>query len=212
MVPPPGDRSGEPERTVAASRQGRIAIAHFTLANLVISNFTSTVELNNGGLSLKDLSADLLGGHHSGNWDIDFTAKPPKYFGSGSVSKIAMVQVAALMHDPWATGILSGQYTLGSRGLVTQKRLRDSASGSAAFKWTAGSLRHVTLAGQATPLTFADFEGNVTLQKKTLLCQDCQLKTTGATLRGERLLRFRPVSGFEIGASIRTVLHRLWPA
>jgi hypothetical protein len=160
--------------------KGRIAIAHFTMANLVTSNFTSTVEFNNGAVSLKDLSADLLGGHHSGNWDIDFTAQPPKYFGSGSVSKIAMVQLAILMHDPWANGILSGQYTLGLVG-SNPDALRDSASGSATFKWTTGSLRHMTLAGQGTPLSFADFEGNVTLQKKTLSCQGCTLKTNGAT-------------------------------
>ena len=169
-----------PNALLQLHAKGRIAIAQFTMANLVTSNFTSTVELNNGALSLKDLSADLLGGHHSGNWDIDFAAKPPKYFGSGSVSKIAMVQLATLMHDPWANGILSGQYTLGLVG-SNADALRDSASGSASFKWTTGSLRHLTLAGQATPLTFADFEGNITLQKETLLCHDCQLKTTGAT-------------------------------
>jgi hypothetical protein len=169
-----------PNALLQLHAKGRITIAHFAMANLVTSNVTSAVELNNGALSLKDLSADLLGGHHSGNWDIDLTAKPPKYFGSGSVSKIAMVQLATLMHDPWANGILSGQYTLGLVG-SNADALRDSASGSASFKWTTGTLRHLTLAGQDTPLAFSDFEGNLTLQKKSLLCQDCQLKTTGAT-------------------------------
>ena len=160
--------------------RGRIAIAHFSMSNLITSNFTSTVEFNAGALSLKDLSADLLGGHHSGNWDIDFTAKPPKYFGSGSVSKIAMAQVSAMMHDPWATGTLAGQYTLGLTG-STAEGLRNSAAGSAAFQWTGGTLRHLTLVGQSTPLAFADFEGKVSLQKGSILCQDCQLKTTGVT-------------------------------
>jgi len=168
-----------PNALLQLHAKGRLAIAHFTIADLVASNFTSTVELNNGALSLKDLSADLLGGHHSGNWDIDFTAKPPKYFGSGSVNKIAMVQLATLMHDPWANGILSGQYTLGLVG-SNADALRDSASGSAAFQWTTGTLRHMTLTGQATPLAFSNFEGKIILQKKTLLCQDCQLKTTAA--------------------------------
>ena len=160
--------------------KGRISIGHFAMASLIASNLTAAVEFNAGALSLKDLSADLLGGHHSGNWDVDFTAKPPKYFGSGSMSKVAMAQVAALMHDPWATGTITGQYTLGLAG-SNPESLRNSASGSASFKWTAGSLHHLTLAGQTAPLTFTDFEGNVTLQKGSLLCQDCQLKTTGAT-------------------------------
>ncbi len=159
--------------------KGRVTIGHFALANLITSNVTSSVEFNAGTLSLKELSADLLGGHHSGNWDIDLNAKPPKYFGSGSVSKIAMAQVAALMHDPWATGTLAGQYTLGLAGFNAEG-LRTSATGSAAFKWTGGSLRHMALAGQNAPLTFASFEGNVALQKGSLLCQDCTLKTIGA--------------------------------
>ena len=159
---------------------GRIAIGHFAMASLVTSNVTSTVEFKEGALSLKDLSADLLGGHHSGNWDVDFNAKPPKYFGSGSLSKISMAQVATLMHDPWATGAIAGRYTLGLAG-SNPNSLRNSASGSASFQWTEGSLRHLTLAGQSTPLTFADFEGNVALQQGSLKCQGCQLKTTSAT-------------------------------
>ena len=74
----------------------------------------------------------MLGGHHTGNWDADFTATPPKYFGSGSVSKLIMAQVAALMHDPWATGTLDGQYTVGMTGLDAAA-LRESAAGSATF-------------------------------------------------------------------------------
>ena len=70
----------------------------------------------------------MLGGHHTGNWDGDFTAKPPKFFGSGSVSKVAMTQIATLMHDPWATGTLDGQYTFGVSGLDAQT-LRNSATG-----------------------------------------------------------------------------------
>ena len=159
--------------------KGRVSVGRFTMANLIATDVTSTVELTAGTVSLKELSADLLGGHHSGNWDIDFTASPPKYFGSGSVSKVAMAQVAALMHDPWATGTLGGQYTLGSSGSNAQG-LRSSASGSAAFKWTGGSLRHMTLEGQVAPLTFASFEGNIALQNGNLQCQDCKLKTVGA--------------------------------
>ena len=99
----------------------------------------------------------MLGGHHTGNWDGDFTAKPPKFFGSGSVSKVAMAQVATLMHDAWATGTLDGQYTLGDAGLDAAA-LRDSATGTANFKWTGGSLRHIVLEGKAAPLSFSSLD------------------------------------------------------
>ena len=29
--------------------------------------------MNSGRISLKDVRADVLGGHHAGNWDADFT-------------------------------------------------------------------------------------------------------------------------------------------
>jgi hypothetical protein len=38
----------------------------------------------------------------------------------------------------------------------------------------------LALAGQSAPLTFTSFQGNVALQKGSLLCQDCTLKTVGA--------------------------------
>lgn len=154
--------------------RGHVSAGRVLIGELVASNFVSAVEMNSGKLSLKDIRADALGGHHTGNWDGDFTATPPKYFGSGTVTKIAVAQVAALTHDAWATGSLDGEYTLGIAGL-TGSALRDSASGSASFKWTGGSLRHVTLDAKSTPLSFSSFGGQMTLQNGTITCQGCKL-------------------------------------
>jgi len=146
--------------------------------DLVVSNFASSIEMNSGRVSLKDVHADVLGGHHSGNWDADFTSAPPKYFGSGTVTKVAMPQVATLMHDAWATGTLDGQYTLGLSG-QDGDALRASASGSASFKWTGGSLRHVVLEGRGAPLSFTSFGGQVALRNGNLACETCKLQSAG---------------------------------
>jgi hypothetical protein len=156
---------------------GRVSAGRMLIGELLASNFVSTVEMNSGKLSLKEIRADVLGGHHAGNWDGDFTSTPPKYFGSGTVTKIAMAQVAGLMHDPWATGTMDGEYTLGIAGL-SAAALRDSASGSASFKWTGGSLRHVTLETKNTPLAFSSFGGQLALQNGTISCQGCKLQSS----------------------------------
>jgi AsmA-like C-terminal region len=158
--------------------RGRLAAGRLAIGDLLASDFVSRVEMTSGKLSLKDIRADALGGHHTGNWDADFTSTPPKYFGSGTVTKIAMAQVAALTHDPWATGTIDGEYTLGVAG-ATASAIRDSASGTANFKWTAGSLRHVALDPKGTPLTFSSFDGQAVLRNGTISCQGCKLQTAG---------------------------------
>ena len=155
---------------------GHLSAGRLVTGDLAASNFSSSIEINSGKVSLKDVRADLLGGHHSGNWDADFTVSPPKYFGSGTVTKLGMAQVSALMHDSWSTGTLDGQYTLGLTGM-DGAALRASASGSASFKWTGGSLRHVVLEGNGTPLSFSSFGGQIALRNGSLVCETCKLQS-----------------------------------
>ena len=150
--------------------------------------------MNSGKLSLKDIRTDLLGGHHAGNWDVDFTATPPKYFGSGTVTKIAMAQVAALMHDAWATGSLDGQYTLGIAGLMRQHCVIPQQD-PPAFKWTGGSLRHVDLDAKSAPLTFSSFGGQIALQNGTITCQGCKLLAGSESYEVTGNASFEPHSG-----------------
>lgn len=164
---------------------GHITAAHVLIGNLAASNATATLEMRSGAVSLKDVRAELLGGHHTGNWDGDFTAKPPKFFGSGTISKVAMAQLATAMHDPWATGTLDGQYTLGLTGLDAAS-LRDSATGSASFKWSGGTLRHIALEGKPTPLAFATLSGQLAIRNGSISCDACKMQAIGQlyTLKG----------------------------
>jgi hypothetical protein len=157
---------------------GYVAAARVLIGSLSASNVTATIELNSGSVSLKDIHAELVGGRLTGNWDGDFTTQPPKFFGSGNVSKVAMAQVAGLMHDAWATGTLDGQYTLGLTGLDATA-LRDSATGTASFKWTTGTLRHITLESKTTPLTFSTMSGQIAIRNGAITCDDCKMQAAG---------------------------------
>ncbi len=91
-----------------------------------------------------------------------------------------MAQLAALMHDNWATGTIDAKYSLAMAGL-TPAALRDSATGSADFTWSGGSLRHVTLDSRGAPVSFSDFTGIVSLQNGTLNLADCKLQSAGGS-------------------------------
>jgi len=159
---------------------GRVSIAHFAIGGLSASNVTANLELTGGSVSVKELNADLLGGHHLGNWDADLSATPPKFFGSGSLNKVAMAQASSLMHDPWATGTLEGQYTLGLGG-IDPAALRQSATGSAHFNWTNGTMRHVSLDGKPNPFAFSGFSGDVAIRGSQLSCETCKLQAAKAS-------------------------------
>ena len=158
---------------------GRISAARFEVGTAVASNVSGMVELDAGKLRVSDLRADLLGGRHTGTWAADFTVSPPKFAGSGTVSKLSMAQLATLMHDNWATGAMDARYALTMFGL-SPAALRDSANGSADFTWNGGSLRHVTLDGRGTPVAFSVFTATLALQNGTFKLTDGKLLSSGS--------------------------------
>lgn len=193
--------------------RGHFSAGRAEIGALVASDLTTTIEMNAGTISLKDIRAEVLGGHHTGNWDGDFTAKPPKFFGSGSVSKVAVAQIATLMHDAWASGTLDGQYTLGLMGLDAAA-LRNSATGSATFKWSGGTLRHIALEGKGTPLSFSSLAGQLSVRNGALSCEDCRLQSGGQvySLKGNatfaRDLDFRLDSSGDVSYAISGPLDK----
>jgi AsmA protein len=160
--------------------RGRFSVARLELGTAIANNISGVAELNAGELRISDFRADLLGGHHAGTWTADFKVSPPRFAGSGNVTRISMSQLASLMHDNWATGIVDGKYSLAMSGL-TPPVLRASANGSAVFTWSAGSLRHVALDSHALPVSFSDFTGTVILQNGILSLADCKLQSAAGT-------------------------------
>jgi hypothetical protein len=158
---------------------GHFSTPHFELGTVVANNLSANVELNAGKLRMLDLRADILGGRHNGVWTADFTVASPTYSGTGSVARVSMAQLGTLMHDNWATGVADAQYSLAMRGLAPAS-LRDSASGSADFSWSDGSLRHVVLDGRGAPFTFSNFLGKLVLANGIFTLVDAKVQSGGA--------------------------------
>ncbi len=169
-----------PDALLKLRARGQFSVARFQLGTANAANVNGILEFDAGKLNITKLQADILGGWENGSWMVDFTLSPPRFMGNGVVSKIAMTQIGVLMHDNWATGTLDAAYSLTLSGL-NPKALRDTASGSADFTWTAGALRHVALDGHGSPMLFSNFAGQVALQNGTFILRDCKMQSKGVS-------------------------------
>ena len=160
--------------------RGHFVIPRLALATVTATNVNGSLELSDGKLRIPEIRGDLFGGHEDGSWLADFTVSPPRFMGNGLVSKISMAQLGSLMHDNWATGSVDADFSLTLSGMEPSKLL-SSASGTAGFTWTKGTLRHVSLEGHGTPVSFAKFTGKVSLQNGTFTLDDGKMQSANAT-------------------------------
>ena len=158
---------------------GRFEITHFQAGRLPADNVQGQLRINAGQVELDILRSDLLGGHHTGKWTGDFTQSPPRFAGGGGLQKISMDQISTLMHENFATGQAFAKYAIAMQG-TSPGALLSSATGSADFTWTGGSLRKLALDGRPGPLTFSSLAGVLNIGQSKLTLDKCELKTGGA--------------------------------
>ena len=157
---------------------GNLDITHLQLGRLIAENFQGHVTMNGGHVDVDISRSDILGGHHTGKWTAEFTTSPARYTGGGVLQKIAMDQLSTLMHENWATGQTSGKYAISMQGKDVPALL-ESATGSADFTWTGGSLRKLALDSHPAPLTFTSLAGIISIGGQKLTFDNCEMKTNG---------------------------------
>ena len=65
---------------------GKVNAGRLLIRNLVATRVAAAVELEHGKLKISDLRAEFMGGKHRGEWQADFTLRPPVYIGSGTLT------------------------------------------------------------------------------------------------------------------------------
>lgn len=161
--------------------QGRLAAGRLVAGNLVGTKFSSSVTLANGLLSLPDASADILGGHQTGEYHCDFSGARPNYSGHGAITNASVGLLSSLMKSKWGTGSadLSFSGTFSGR---TASELISSANAVFHFDWRRGELRQMALSGDA-PLRFTRFVGEARLRKGSLEFQPSKMQTPRGILQ-----------------------------
>ena len=169
----------QPKPFLASVRAvGKLSANRVVIHNLVANRVSAEVELEQGRLQLSNLHGDVLGGRHTGDWQVDFTVNPPTYHGGGSLEKVALGQIAEAMHDAWITGTANVEYRADTAGWTKAELLSNA---DAAFQVDAhdGSLPHLTLAGETGPLRVNRFAGRLLLRAGKFEVDQGKLQTPG---------------------------------
>ncbi len=161
---------------------GKLTASRVVIHNLVANRVSAEVELEQGRLQLSNLRGDVLGGRHTGEWQVDFTVNPPRYHGTGALEKIALGQIAEAMHDAWITGTASVDYRADTTGW-TKAELLSHADAGFQVEARDGSLPHLTLAGDSGPLRVNRFVGRLLLRDGKFEIDQGKLQTPGGIYR-----------------------------
>jgi len=155
---------------------GKLTANRVVIRKLVGNRVSANVALNKGKLRLSDLRGDVLGGRHIGEWEADFTAKPPEYRGSGTLERIALEQLGESMQDDWITGSATATYRAKASGLDAAG-LFASATGTLKVDARDGLLRHVALAEGTGPLQMHRLAAHLFLRDGEFEIQEGKLET-----------------------------------
>lgn len=137
---------------------GKVSAEHVRIRDIVADRVSASLEVERGKLRVSDLRADVLGGKHRGDWQMDFTAGAPVFTGNGTLTGISLKQVADAMNDPWISGTAAGTYQLKASG-TDSATFWQSAEASLQFDVRDGDLAHVSLASDEEKLRVARWQG-----------------------------------------------------
>jgi hypothetical protein len=172
---------------------GKVTARRFRVRNIVAGDVSAKLDLDRGKLKVSDLRADLLGGKHRGDWAADFSAQPPVYTGSGTLSGISLEGLADAMHDPWISGTAEGTYQLTATG-GEAAAFWQSAEGGLQFDVRSGILPLITLESGEGPLKMERWQGHarlhggkIEIEKGKLLSAAGQYDVSGSASLGQVL-------------------------
>ena len=159
--------SGTKRKFPAIHASGNVSATKLVVKTVVASHASADVAIRPKGFSITNLRADLLGGSYAGDITGDFASETPAYKATGNVVDISIGNIAAMMHDGWASGNLTGTFNYSGKGWSADA-IASSAIGSGKFDWRDGTLEHLDLDGRGRPLQFKEFKGTVELAKGVL--------------------------------------------
>jgi hypothetical protein len=159
---------------------GKLTANRLLVRKLVASRLSANVELDKGKLRLSDLHADVLGGKHVGEWQANFTAKPPECSGSGRLERIALDQLSESMNDDWITGSATATYRVKMAGLDANE-LFASATSTLQVDARDGQLRHLALGEETGSTQMHRLAASLSLHDGEFEIQEGKLETSAGS-------------------------------
>jgi hypothetical protein len=159
-----------------ASATGKIAVDKLDLGKSDCTQFTAELDLHHGKLTLANLKAQTLAGKTTGEWQADFSVRPPAYSGSGSFDGVSLTALAELMFNDWIDGTGTAKYQVTASGWGIQDLL-DSANLTGNFAVRDGSFPHISLTGQSGALHASNFSGRILFHDGQFSFPDAKLES-----------------------------------
>lgn len=187
---------------------GRISADHAQVEKLAVSQAAASVEVDREKLRIKDLTAELLGGKHRGEWAADFRENPTNCEGHGSLAGVSLAKLA--VSEAWITGTASGSYELKGPCSV---EFWDLAEGTMQFDVSDGTMPRVSLNEDEGPVKIVRMSGAARVDKGKFAIKDAMLNSPGGKFQvtgsvGEgraievKLTRSGAGGGYEISGTL----------
>lgn len=151
---------------------GRVTADHLQMQNLAATHVSANVSLDSGKVRVSELSADVVGGKHDGEWQADFSTKPAVCSGSGTLTGISLARLASVMKDGSISGTANASYELKAS---CPADFWQSAEGTLQFNVWDGSLPHISLGDDAGSLKVIRMSGDARVQGGKLEMKDARL-------------------------------------
>lgn len=177
---------------------GRITAARLDLQNTAATHVSANVNLQAGKLQITDLTADLFGGKHHGQWLANFNEKQALCHGSGSLTAISLAQISGAMNDHWVAGTANATYELEGE---CPAQFWATAEGTMQFDVRDGVLPHVSLTGDTGSLKIARFTGHATLLASKVELKDASLESSSGKFQVTGTASLRREINLKLGAA-----------
>lgn len=197
----------------ALSLSGQVSTDQLLIRSIVAKHASARIRLEGGKLEISDLTADLLGGKHQGDWTADFSGKQALCKGSGKLSGISLDGFAHAMEDNWISGTANGSYEMKGKCFA---EFWQSAEGKVRIDMRDGVFPHVTIGEDTGALRVSRLTGQgelgaakIKIKEARLDSPDGQFVLSGtASLQQELDFKLAPAasgangSGFAITGTI----------
>ena len=168
--------NNQPPYLLHASAIGKIAVDKLVLGKSACTQLTADLDLHDGKLKIANLKGQTLTGKATGEWQADFSARPPVYSGIGSFDGVSMAGVADLMHNAWIDGSGAAKYEFKASGWGLQDLL-DSVDLTGDFVVRDGSFPRISLTSNSSVLRTSHFSGKILLREGEFSFPDAKLES-----------------------------------
>ncbi len=169
-----------PSFLASVRASGQFTIDRLLWKTLAATGVSAKISLDRGKLQISELSADLLGGKHRGEWQADFSLKPAVCQGAGNLTGISLAHLGDAIRNGWISGTANSIYDI--KGTCPAE-FWGSAEGTLQFDVQNGTLPHVSLPEDAGPLKVTRFVGLARLHAGTIELTDSKLNSPAGNFR-----------------------------